>query len=43
MGECEKCGDQAIGFNDDGDLLCEDCIFEQTCEELFGDEWGGDE
>ena len=38
MGKCEKCGDQAVGFNDDGDLLCEDCIFEQACEELFGGE-----
>ena len=36
MSECEKCGDQAVGFNDDGDLLCEDCLFTQKCEELAG-------
>jgi hypothetical protein len=39
LGECEKCTDEAIGFNDDGEALCSDCLFEQTCEELFSDEW----
>lgn len=36
MGECEKCGDSAAGYTDDGELMCEDCLFEHTCEELFG-------
>lgn len=41
MGECEKCSDEAIGYNDDGELLCEDCFFEKACEEMFGDWEGG--
>lgn len=37
-GGCEKCGDSAIGFNDDGEFLCQDCLFEATCEDMFGEE-----
>jgi hypothetical protein len=33
MGECEKCEDDAIGYNDDGVALCEDCMFEWFCAE----------
>lgn len=38
FGECEKCSETAIGFNDDGDALCSDCLFETTCDELFGED-----
>lgn len=32
---CESCRDEdAIGFNDDGKALCEDCLFEWQCEEF---------
>lgn len=35
LGECEKCSDEAVGFDDDGAALCSDCLFEQSCEEIF--------
>lgn len=38
MGECEKCHDQALGYNDDSELLCEDCLFEYVCEEMVSDD-----
>ena len=28
LGECDRCHEQAIGFNDYGEALCEDCMFE---------------
>lgn len=27
---CEKCEEPGIGFNDDGEFLCEDCAFEEV-------------
>lgn len=30
---CEKCQEPGIGFNDDGEWLCEDCHFDDLCEE----------
>lgn len=24
--ECEKCGGQAFSYNEDGELLCEECL-----------------
>lgn len=30
---CEKCSEMGIGFNDDGEWLCEDCHFEDLCKE----------
>lgn len=35
--KCEKCSEKGIGFNDDGEWLCEDCMFEWSMEE-FGDD-----
>lgn len=34
---CERCGmdDGALLYDDDGKLLCPDCIFEKNCE----DDW----
>ena len=29
LGKCERCSEPAIGFNDDGEALCEDCLFEE--------------
>lgn len=43
MDKCEKCSDDAIGFSDDGEALCCDCLFEQTSEDLFYNEWGDEE
>lgn len=37
LGQCERCDEMAVAASENGDLLCEDCLFEQTCEELFGD------
>lgn len=31
--KCERCDQEGIGFNDDGAFLCEDCLFEEQCEE----------
>lgn len=39
---CEKCGDQAVAVSEDGEALCEDCIFKQACEEMFTDMRGDD-
>ncbi len=38
LGKCERCPETAVGYTDDGEALCEDCLFEHTCEELFDDE-----
>ncbi len=31
--ESRSCREDAIGFNDEGKALCEDCLFEWQCEE----------
>lgn len=33
LGECERCSEQAVGFNDYGEALCEDCMFEDFMED----------
>lgn len=33
---CEQCGDAGIGFTDDGEFLCEDCLFESFMDEQLG-------
>jgi hypothetical protein len=33
LGKCEQCDELAIGFTDDGEALCEDCMFEHYLEE----------
>lgn len=38
LGQCEKCEEPAVAVNEDAEALCEDCIFEQTCEEMFDDQ-----
>lgn len=43
LGQCEQCEEPAIFVSEDGEALCEDCIFEQACEELFGDPFEGDD
>ena len=35
LGKCERCESDAIGFNEDGVALCEDCIFEESCRNAF--------
>ena len=27
---CKRCEEPGVGFNDDGDFLCEDCMFEEA-------------
>jgi hypothetical protein len=29
---CEECGETAVGFDDDGVAICEDCLLEQNCD-----------
>ena len=29
--KCDLCPDNAVGFNEDGDALCEDCMIEWQC------------
>ena len=42
-GKCEKCKDYGpVFYNDDGELLCQDCLFEKECEEDFYNERYGD-
>lgn len=43
LGECEKRDEPAVVVSEDGEALCQDCIFEQTCEDMFGDPWEDDE
>lgn len=26
-----------VVMDEDGDMICTDCLFERTCEEMFGD------
>jgi hypothetical protein len=35
--KCEKCSAPGVGFNDDGEFLCEDCLFEHACDALTTD------
>lgn len=40
MGDPEKCesrgcNERAVMCNDDGKWLCEDCAFEEACEEIM--------
>ena len=38
LGDCEVCGDSDdTFFTDDGELLCNDCIFERRCDDLVDD------
>lgn len=30
--KCDQCDERGIGCNDDGDYLCEDCMFEWMSE-----------
>lgn len=30
--KCERCSEPGIAYNDDGDWLCEDCLFEEQIE-----------
>lgn len=30
---CEKCTEPGVGFSEDGEFLCEDCIFEKHSEQ----------
>jgi hypothetical protein len=36
LDQCEQCEEPAVVCNEDGEALCEDCIFEQTCDAMFG-------
>ena len=45
---CSECGatedgDTAIAFTDDGEMLCQDCLFEAEAEWDSDDEWDSDE
>lgn len=42
--ECGKCRTRDdVVMNEDGDLICTDCLFEQSCEEMFGNEYDEEE
>ena len=32
---CSKCTERGIGFNDDGEFLCEDCLFDKQTDDAF--------
>ena len=38
--KCERCNEPGVAFNDDGEFLCEDCLFEEMCE--YNPEWEDD-
>lgn len=29
---CDRCDEPGVGYNEDGDFLCEDCMFEEFVE-----------
>jgi hypothetical protein len=33
--KCDKCGYPAVAYNEDGNFLCEDCLFEEQCWKDF--------
>lgn len=41
--ECDNCNERGVGFNDEGEWLCEDCMFEWACEEVMPGVVSGDE
>lgn len=42
--ECSSCGtNEDVVFDEDGDLICTDCLFEKTTEEMFKDEYDEDD
>ncbi|SEN66064.1 hypothetical protein [Halomonas caseinilytica] len=43
LGQCEQCDEAAVAVSEDSEALCQDCIFEQTCEDMFGDPREDDE
>jgi hypothetical protein len=34
--QCEQCDEPGVGYNDDGEFLCEDCMFESILEDHDG-------
>ena len=42
-GGCDRCEEQAVGFNDDGEFLCEDCLFEEACTAMVAPEVDDDD
>lgn len=35
---CESCkSDEDVVMSEDGEMICTDCLFEKTCEEMFKD------
>lgn len=42
--ECSKCRThEDVVMDEDGDLICTDCLFERSCEEMFSDEYDEDD
>jgi hypothetical protein len=37
LGDCVECGDNAFSYNEDGTLLCEECLIEWHGEDLIND------
>lgn len=37
LGQCDRCAEPAVCFNDDGEALCEDCLFSDAIDESIGD------
>lgn len=33
--ECRRCREPAVGYNDNGEFLCEDCLFEEAVDEAM--------
>ncbi len=34
-GKCSRCSEDGVGYNDHGDMLCEDCMFDEVIEEMM--------
>jgi hypothetical protein len=40
LSKCERCSEDGVGYNEDGEFLCGDCLFEEQCE--ANPEWEDD-
>lgn len=41
--KCCRCSEHGVGYNEDGDFLCEDCMFEEAVEQIMPSLVAGEE
>jgi hypothetical protein len=33
--ECKNCQEPGVGYNDDGEFLCEDCLLDEAIDQMM--------